>query len=110
MHLNYIQNILSIFDLYSWYVKILNLYPEYINYIFDHMGILDWKKNHFNFVWSMYKYTIFIKVWLNYSNEVILIWYNFGIKKALIIDKLLFSNNSLISKTMNYNFNHLIIF
>jgi hypothetical protein len=42
MHLNYIQNILSIFDLYSWYVKILNLYPEYIKHIFDHiMGILD---------------------------------------------------------------------
>jgi hypothetical protein len=42
MHLNYIQGILNIFDLYSWYVKIFSLYSKYIKHIFDHiMGILD---------------------------------------------------------------------
>jgi hypothetical protein len=42
MHLYYIQGILSIFDLYSWYVKIFNLNSKYIKHIVDHiMGILD---------------------------------------------------------------------
>jgi hypothetical protein len=55
------------------------------------MGILDWKKKN-DFVWFILKYTIFIKVWLNYDNKAILIWYNRCIKWTLIIDKLLLLN------------------
>jgi len=52
------------------------------------MGILDWKK-FILILYGSFKYTIFIKVRLNYSSEVILIWYNFYIKWELIIDNLL---------------------
>jgi hypothetical protein len=36
MHLNYIQSILSIFDLY-WSIKIFTLYSKCIKHIFDHI-------------------------------------------------------------------------
>jgi len=44
-------------------------------------------------LYGSFKYTIFIKVWLNYNSEVTLIWYNCCIKQTLITDKLLLSNN-----------------
>jgi len=51
---------------------------------------------------------------INYSNEVILIWYNHCFKWALIIDKILLSNKLLISikyelNKFTYSFNSILI-
>jgi hypothetical protein len=41
-YIDFIEGILNIFDLYSWYVNIFSLYLKYIKHIFDHIiSILD---------------------------------------------------------------------
>jgi len=65
MHLNYIQSILSIFDLY-WSIKIFTLYSKCIKHIFDHImeyWIENKRKNCMVHLKIYLLYLSMIKLW-----------------------------------------------